>query len=96
MLVNFSFNRRGRPSRVRQCAKAQQQQLTLGDLGGAVGRLNEDIATLGAEGRGNGLGESVDTLENAGTSFNTELDLLLCGQPGLNTESFGIDGIRSR
>lgn len=91
-LANF-INRRGWPSR----ANAQRHnKLTLGDLGGAVGRLNEDIATLGAQSRGNSLGESVNTLEDAGTSFDTELELLRCGQPGLNSESFGIDGERDQ
>jgi hypothetical protein len=51
--------------------------LTLGDLGGAVGRVDEDVATLGTECGGNGLSESVNTLEKAGTSLNTELELLV-------------------
>lgn len=51
-------------------------QHTLGDLGRAVGRLNQDIATLGTESRGDSLSESVDTLEELGTSFDTELEVL--------------------
>lgn len=87
------INRRGWPSRGNA---PRHNKLTLGDLGGAVGRLNEDIATLGTQSRGNSLGESVNTLEDAGTSFDTELELLRCGQPGLNSESFGIGGNRGQ
>ena len=36
----------------------------LGDLGTAVGLLNDDIAALGTEGDGDGVGELVDTLEH--------------------------------
>lgn len=53
-----------------------QLRLTLGDLGGAVGRLDQDIATLGTQSRGNSLGQSVNTLEEVGTSLNAELELL--------------------
>jgi len=51
--------------------------LTFGDLGGAVGRVDEDVAALRTEGRGDGLSKSVNTLEKAGTSLNTELELLV-------------------
>jgi hypothetical protein len=51
--------------------------LTLGDLGGAVGGVNEDIATLGTECGGDGLSKGVNTLEKVGTSLNTELELLV-------------------
>lgn len=54
----------------------RDSKLTLGDLGGAVGRVNEDIATLGTESGGDGLSKSVNTLEETGTSLNTELELL--------------------
>lgn len=50
--------------------------LTLGDLGRAVGRLNQDIATLRTKSGGDSLGKSVDTLEELGTSLNAELELL--------------------
>lgn len=49
---------------------------TLGDLGGTVGGLDQDIATLGSKSRSDGLGKSVDTLEELGTSLNAELELL--------------------
>lgn len=51
-------------------------QHTLGDLGRAVRRLNQDIATLGTESRSDSLSESVYTLEELGTSFDTELEVL--------------------
>jgi hypothetical protein len=51
--------------------------LTLGNLRGSVGGVNEDIATLGTECGGNSLSKSVDTLEKAGTSLNAELELLV-------------------
>ena len=49
---------------------------TLGDLGGAVGGLNQDITTLGAQSRSHSLGQSVNTLEELGTSLDTELEVL--------------------
>lgn len=55
---------------------------TLGDLGGAVRRLNENIATLGTQSRGDGLGQSVNTLEEVGTGLNAELELLFTNSPG--------------
>lgn len=50
--------------------------LTLGDLGGAEAGLDQDIPALGTEGAGDGVGESVDTGKERGTSLNTELELL--------------------
>ena len=50
---------------------------TLGDLGGAEGRLNQDIATLGTQSRSDSLCEGVDTLEELGTSLNTEFEILM-------------------
>ena len=61
---------------------------TLGDLGGAEGRLNQDIATLGTQGRSDSLCEGVNTLEELGTSLNTEFEILMrtrgvsCGMVG--------------
>lgn len=55
---------------------------TLGDLGGAVGRLDKDIATLGAQSRGDSLSQSVNTLEEVGTGFNAELELLFTDSQG--------------
>lgn len=49
---------------------------TLGDLGGAVGGLDEDVATLGTQSRSHSLGQGVNTLEELGTSLNTELEVL--------------------
>lgn len=49
---------------------------TLGDLGGAVGGLDEDIATLGTECRLDSLSKSVDTLEELSASFDAELEIL--------------------
>lgn len=40
-----------------------KMDLTFGDLGGAVRRVDEDIATLGAESRGDSPGEGVNSLE---------------------------------
>jgi hypothetical protein len=51
--------------------------LTLSDLRGSVGGVNEDIATLGTECGGNSLSKSVNTLEKAGTSLNAELEFLV-------------------
>lgn len=51
--------------------------LTLGDLGGPVRGIDEDIATLRTECGSDSAGKSVNTLEKAGTSFNTELELLV-------------------
>ena len=50
---------------------------TLGNLGRAEAGLNQNIAALGTESSGNGLGEGVDTSQESGTALNTELDLLL-------------------
>lgn len=49
---------------------------TLGDLGRAIRRLDEDVTTLGTKRRSHRLRKSVNTLEELGTSFNTELELL--------------------
>lgn len=60
-----------------RCLMVGNEILTLGDLRGSVGGVNEDIATLGTECGGNSLSKSVDTLEKAGTSLNAELELLV-------------------
>lgn len=62
--------------------RAPRSEPTLGDLGRAIGRLDEDIATLGAQSRGDGLGQGVNTLEEVGTSINTELELLFTHSQG--------------
>jgi hypothetical protein len=49
---------------------------TLGDLGRAIRRLDEDVTTLGTKRRSHRLRKSINTLEELGTSFNTELELL--------------------
>lgn len=49
---------------------------TLGDLGGAIGRLNQDIAALGTKGRSHSLSKCVNTLEKLGTGLNAELEFL--------------------
>lgn len=49
---------------------------TLGDLGGAIGRLDQDIAALGTKSRSHGLSKGVNALEQVGTGFNTELEFL--------------------
>lgn len=67
--------------------------LTLGDLGGAVGGIDQDIATFGTECGGNSLSKSVNTLEEAGTSFNAKLDLLVAVSEG-TAKRFGMDGTR--
>jgi len=48
----------------------------LGDLGSTKGLLNKNIATLGAEGNRDSLGQSVNTLEESGTALNAKLELL--------------------
>lgn len=58
----------------------QHGVLTLGDLGGAEAGLDEDVATLGTEGGGDGPGEGLDTGEESGTALNTELELLYSGR----------------
>lgn len=68
---------------------------TLGDLGGTVGGLDQDIATLGAKSRGDSLSKSVNTLEEAGTSLNTELELLFATSH-VSWENFGNNGSPSR
>lgn len=50
--------------------------LTLGDPWGTVGRLDEDIATLGAQCDGNGLREEVDTGEESLSSIDAKFELL--------------------
>ena len=49
---------------------------TLGDLGGAEAGLDQDIATLGAEGGRNSLGQCVGTSEESCATLNTEFELL--------------------
>ncbi len=49
---------------------------TLGDFWGAVAGLNQDIASLWSEGGGNGLCESLNTVQERCASINTELKLL--------------------
>lgn len=61
---------------------------TLGDLGRAIGRLDQDIATLGTQSRGHSLGERVDALEELGTGLNTELEILQV----VSGDEFGSNG----
>lgn len=63
--------------RLRGC-REEGQQFTLGDLRRAVGRLDQDISALGTECDGHGPPESLDTGQQGGTAFDTELELL-CG-----------------
>lgn len=49
---------------------------TLGDLGGAIGRIDQDIAALGTKSRSHSLSKGVNTLEKVGTGLNTELEFL--------------------
>lgn len=68
---------------------------TLGDLGGSVSGIDQDIAALRTKSRGDSLGESVNTLEQAGTSLDTELELLFAiGH--VSWENFENNGSRSR
>lgn len=59
-----------------ESVRAKMERPTLGDLGGAVGGLDEDVATLGTQSRSHSLGQGVNTLEELGTSLNTELEVL--------------------
>lgn len=56
--------------------KGREEAHTLGDLGRAITRLNQDVATLGAESGGDGLGEGVDTSQQSGAALDAELELL--------------------
>lgn len=49
---------------------------TLGDLGRAVAGLDQDVATLGAEGCRDSASDCVDTLEQGSTALNAKLELL--------------------
>ena len=49
---------------------------TLGDLGRAVGRLDQNIAAFGTQCRRNSLGESVNSAEELGTSLDTDFEVL--------------------
>lgn len=49
---------------------------TLGDLGGPEAGLDQDVAALGTESSGNGLGKGVDTGQESGAALNTKLELL--------------------
>lgn len=51
--------------------------LTLGDLGRAEARLNQDISALGSQSGGNSLGEGINTSEKGSTALDTELELLI-------------------
>lgn len=53
------------------------KSLTLGDLGGAIGGLDQDVTALGTQGRGDRLGEGVHTLQELSTSLNTESQFLM-------------------
>jgi hypothetical protein len=49
---------------------------TFGDLGGAIGRLNQHISALGSKCGGDSSGEGVNALEKSGTALDAELELL--------------------
>lgn len=51
--------------------------LTLGDLGGAVALIDQNVAALGAEGGRDGLREGLDTVEEGSAALDAELELLL-------------------
>ena len=53
---------------------------TLGDLGRAVARLNQDIPALGTKSCGDGLCEGVNTLEERCATLDAELELLYTDQ----------------
>ena len=62
----------GRPA----AAREKRRRRTLGDLGRAEARLNQDIATLGAQGRCDGIGKSIDTGEEGFPGLGTEAQVL--------------------
>ena len=49
---------------------------TLGDLGRAVARLDQDISALRTEGGRDSLSESLHTVQQCRSALNTELELL--------------------
>lgn len=49
----------------------------LGDLGSTVGLGDEDVASLGAEGDGDGLCEDLNTLEELSATLDSKVDLLV-------------------
>lgn len=49
---------------------------TLGDLGGAIGRLNQDIAALRTKSGSDSLSKSVNTPKELSTGLDTELEVL--------------------
>lgn len=55
---------------------ADDLQLTLRDLWGSVGGLNQDIASLWSKSGCDGLCEGLNTVEERCASINTELELL--------------------
>lgn len=52
---------------------------TLGDLGRAEARLDQDVPALRTEGAGDSARESVDTGEERGAGINAKLELLARG-----------------
>ncbi|EEQ36496.1 heat shock protein 60, mitochondrial precursor [Clavispora lusitaniae ATCC 42720] len=49
----------------------------LGDLGRAKQSLNENITAFWSQSDGNGVSQGVDTFQKGGSTFNTELELLM-------------------
>lgn len=49
---------------------------TLGDLGGAIGRLNQDIAALRTKSGSDSFSKSVNTPKELSTGLDTELEVL--------------------
>ena len=58
------------------------EEPTLGDLGRAVWRLDQHVATLGTQSRGDSLGKSVNTLKQVGAGLDAKLELLFATSLG--------------
>ena len=52
-------------------------EYTFCDLGGAIARFYQDIATFGTEGGRNSFGESLNSLEKLCATLDTKLELLM-------------------
>jgi len=62
----------------------------LGDLGRAVGLLNDDVTSLGAKSGLHGVGNLVDTSQHGAAGLSAELDVLAVGhRPAENLGSHG-------
>lgn len=50
---------------------------TFGDFGRAIAGLDQHVAALGTQRRGNSLGQCLDSRQQSSSAFNAELELLV-------------------